>query len=878
MPDNDHSSAKTSQSPPGKRQRRSTHVTSSSILLQEPIPASKPSKPSKIGGRNRPATLLLMFSPVSAPDTSEKPTADPETRSLGLLHYDTQTNEYEYPELHDCRVRSVFDGPESRGILYRAKRMQGKLDQALRSNRARYTEVYKMRMLKLEESGRYCPMDMEVIRGHLTTLQSTMECSSIGPGAQGWLTNGVASEDKSEAVVDRVEADKVLMAVAALRNRFALPVEFVQCAEFQGLACVLTTAAAQRSGRQLHHAVPKTADQYREAIARAHGSFRDRVCREIAQASDADTAGSNEPGHSTIALSLLIHGHKLAHHHHDDHQPDRVLLRLFASHQRRTFPIGWLLVDTHEPTDRLAEQVTQTVSALQDTVSRHSSKPTCVVSVVVAGLWRWSKTSELRAHVAQLLGCSWHMPSISHTVDHLAFNLLRRIDPSTPDILYECSQALVSVAQEIAGHPEAHSLWTMHNHQEINLPKPTDPWTSYFLLFQQMVSADYDLLLQLRSVVVIDDKHAGCFDCLLDRTRAPMFLALVQLLELLNHVRKTSIQPDCLLSDLAVVLARLEATLISLSSGMHDSATDHMQVAATHLLSCFRLYLGDRQTLLPMILAHALSPYPQCPSLSSVTPPLSSSGLLAFARDIWTQLTKPKHQLSMPELYTRWDMFVTELRRAASREIMDELPASFSVAKMFGFLGLSLDNNKACYPFSVVAAILGDCPGSLPADTELELPGGPDTWEQHKLFDPHQLLELEMLASENTINPESSTPASSTPVAMPNAVSIYEHQQQILNNTAAESANISQSPEPHTSSLEHPNTSNVSNMHLSNAEPPQAGELGGIDHATAAAAAAAAATILAASSDVDPADEPLSPDSPSLLLCYFDRNALQPLL
>ncbi|PIA13563.1 hypothetical protein COEREDRAFT_11330, partial [Coemansia reversa NRRL 1564] len=109
----------------------------------------------RIGGRSRPAPLVLMFEPVHGEGLhqSQELSAEdealhiqPENRSLGLLLVDPATREYVEPELHDCRVRCVFDGIESRGIIYRAKRMQARLIQHLRTDRQRYIRVYSQRM------------------------------------------------------------------------------------------------------------------------------------------------------------------------------------------------------------------------------------------------------------------------------------------------------------------------------------------------------------------------------------------------------------------------------------------------------------------------------------------------------------------------------------------------------------------------------------------------------------------------------------------------------------------------------------------------------------------------------------------------------------
>ncbi|KAJ2799239.1 hypothetical protein H4R20_004518, partial [Coemansia guatemalensis] len=135
----------------------------------------------KVGGRSRPAPLVLMFEPVHGEGIQQRQqlSADdeaagiqPENRSLGLLLVDPTTREYIEPELHDCRVRCVFDGIESRGIIYRARRMQARLNQHLQADRQRYIRVYAQRMEALNATGAFNPIDMQIIRGHLTMLRS----------------------------------------------------------------------------------------------------------------------------------------------------------------------------------------------------------------------------------------------------------------------------------------------------------------------------------------------------------------------------------------------------------------------------------------------------------------------------------------------------------------------------------------------------------------------------------------------------------------------------------------------------------------------------------------------------------------------------------
>ncbi|KAJ1798202.1 hypothetical protein LPJ75_006900, partial [Coemansia sp. RSA 2598] len=348
------------------------------------------------------------------------------------------------------------------------------------------------------------------------------------------------------------------------------------------------------------------------------------------------------------------------------------------------------------------------------------------------------------------------MPCMSHTVDMLAFGLLRQGSggmakletgqagfADSLGVVHECSMSLVRVAQEIADHPGAHALWTEHKHRPICLPGPRQSWTSYSALFQQMVSVDYDLLLQLRLLVVTDDSASSGrhFDCLLDRNHAPMLLALVQLLALLDCAYKVTTRPDCSLSDLSIVLARLEATLDSLASGHHEASTDDMQLAARYVLDMLRSQLSPEPMLLPMVLAHSLSLYPRQMAQSSLAPPLTSRKLLTLGHRIWTLLT-PEKGFSMPEMYTRWETFGTELRRAANQEDLEELPASFSTSRIYDLIGLPL-SNRSYHPFSAISCVLHDSPISAAAAGLARQPVPSDAEWEARLCDPDQLKELE---------------------------------------------------------------------------------------------------------------------------------------
>ncbi|KAJ2611705.1 hypothetical protein H4S08_003032, partial [Coemansia sp. RSA 1365] len=220
----------------------------------------------KIGGRSRPAPLVLMFEPVHGEGAQQRQELSaenealnilPENRSLGLLLVDPATREYVEPELHDCRVRCVFDGIESRGIIYRAKRMQARLTQHLRTDRQRYIRVYAQRMEALNSTGRFNPIDMQIIRGYLTMLRNSSESDPLQIGASALdctdRTNHgddteLSSNIMARAVVENgvlrkraVTAD-VENALVQLMARFSLPSEFVGSPEFRKLCTKIFTA------------------------------------------------------------------------------------------------------------------------------------------------------------------------------------------------------------------------------------------------------------------------------------------------------------------------------------------------------------------------------------------------------------------------------------------------------------------------------------------------------------------------------------------------------------------------------------------------------------------------------------------------------------
>ncbi|KAJ1796175.1 hypothetical protein LPJ56_007218, partial [Coemansia sp. RSA 2599] len=153
-------------------------------------------------------------------------------------------------------------------------------------------------------------------------------------------------------------------------------------------------------------------------------------------------------------------------------------------------------------------------------------------------------------------------------------------------------------------------------------------------------------------------------------------------------------------------------------------------------------------------------------------------------------------------------------------------------------------------------------------------------WEA-RLCDPDQLKELEVLAANEMQRQRASSEAHSSQPAGP--ISIWQHQCEILEGrvdceggSRGDSQSPADIPTPDLAPIQEDTTRLASEREKCS---DQTGAVGRVDDATAAAAAAAAATILAASSNAASTDDARAPlSSPSLLLCYFDRNALSTLL
>ncbi|KAJ2626825.1 hypothetical protein IW137_005825, partial [Coemansia sp. RSA 1287] len=206
--------------------------------------------------------------------------------------------------------------------------------------------------------------------------------------------------------------------------------------------------------------------------------------------------------------------------------------------------------------------------------ARDSQKPSQMPPLLaIISNGRVPLVSAVRQLVARSVGCCYHMDCAAQTINSLASCLLEpvsRTDPYSRVTL--CSASLVAVARAVANDAEAHQKWIDRKGCRI-APSSADCAHTMLPLFQQMVSVDYEFLLELKDIVLQRTgsmETAAHFDDMLDRNNAPMFLALVQALTLLDHCTKLVCSPRFTLPDLAVVLARLESTLESMSSGTDD--------------------------------------------------------------------------------------------------------------------------------------------------------------------------------------------------------------------------------------------------------------------------------------------------------------------
>ncbi|KAJ1942002.1 hypothetical protein EC988_006609 [Linderina pennispora] len=280
------------------------------------------------------------------------------------------------------------------------------------------------------------------------------------------------------------------------------------------------------------------------------------------------------------------------------------------------------------------------------------------------------------------------------------------LDPAGQFAMHVTS--LIEVAKAVIHSHDAHKRWISRKHQPITLPDPSIA-TSHLHMFQQMVSVDYEFLLQLKTIV--SPESAAYFDNLLDRNMAPMFLALVQIFAVLDRAGSIASERNLSMSDLAVLFARMEKSLEVLAKGTHPSSTDDMQMLAKHVLAEFRTQLESEYSdvMLSMVLAHSLSFYPSDFVRSPFEPPLTLQSILEHGRTLWPKATQSEHEFSMPELYVRHVAFCDSLGVARTRHA-DDLPSYFSMSKMLSLAGMA--PNQDMEPFATLSAALCECPVS----------------------------------------------------------------------------------------------------------------------------------------------------------------------
>ncbi|KAJ1833246.1 hypothetical protein LPJ73_007915, partial [Coemansia sp. RSA 2703] len=313
----------------------------------------------KAGGRSRPAVLALMFAPVDSSANDAAQCLDPVARPLSLLLLDPATRDYVCPELHDLRVRCVLDAPESRGLVYRAHRMRRMLDQHLAADQTRYIDVFRRRMLALQQTGSFNPDDMQVIRGHMLSLERRFSANSLFQSTE---------ESRSGSVARKNVADALL----ALKMRFDLPAAFLDCPEMHRLLSTLHVAQAQGAMPQ---PLDMSRDTYRLALDRARVALVKRTAARIIQ-------NARSLRLRMLPVSLLLHAQPVLN--------GRLLVRMAVSAQRQTHHIALLLVDTKESEDAQAQRVCDVFAQFQRNLKDEGEETdefecSRVVSVVVGG-------------------------------------------------------------------------------------------------------------------------------------------------------------------------------------------------------------------------------------------------------------------------------------------------------------------------------------------------------------------------------------------------------------------------------------------------------------------------------------------------------------
>ncbi|KAJ1943961.1 hypothetical protein FBU59_002742 [Linderina macrospora] len=733
----------------------------------------------KTGGRIRPAPLVLMYAPAIANDS---PAA--EGRSLSLLTVDTQ-NEYVDVDLHRQRVRCVLDGVESRGLVYRARRMQSRLDHHLATNRERYIRVYRSRMNRLLETGLFHASDMQTIRAYLYRLETHGDDNGGVASSEAPVSSGRTVFENGQ-LRERVVVGDVEDALIRLKSRFKLPLEIVESGEFRAFCRAMFQC--QRDGG-LAAPFYTTAEAYARRAGVVAARRRAGVCARLARSQRYSVL--LEKADQRIGVSVAI--------------------------ERQRLFVGWV-DDANDDGDATAQRIVTLLAELEHGVAEADPEARPVLVSVVGA------QSEIRQAVARAVPCAYQIPSAPQFIDSLASVLL---DPGGQFAVHVTS--LVEVAKAIIHSHDAHKRWVERKQQPITLPDPAMA-TSHLHMFQQLVSVDYEFLLQLKTIV--SPSCSGYFDNLLDRTLAPMFLALVQIFAVLDQAASVASTKDMSMADLAVLLARLEKSLQVLAAGTHPSSTDDMQMLAKHVILVFRSQLeAEYADALPtMILAHSLSFYPQESVRTTFAPPLALQSILDHARELWTRVTAATElepHFTMPELYARHAAFCEALETARAR-YSDDLPSFFSMAKILALAGLA--PNHEWDPFETLSAALCDAPVAAVAGLS-DRGGGADEEASVQFADQCARDEMEIAISEDLERRNDDAVSTSSPK------SVAQHCRELL----------------------------MATFDYNEATPADA-------HSDQVAGFGASSDVIAAWQE--PNDSPVH----SLLLCYFDAAQLAPLV
>ncbi|KAJ2497927.1 hypothetical protein GGH96_004730 [Coemansia sp. RSA 1972] len=823
----------------------------------------------KAGGRTRPAPLLLMYELVHSPESEQL--LDPlelvqaEHRSLELLLTDPETRDYQTPELHDCRVRCVFDSMESRGIVYRAKRMQAKLAHYLQIDRARYIRVYQARMNALIASGTFNAVDLQVIRGHLTMLESAGD--SVGPISDVSLRE---IEDRvlanRQSVVDngvlrkRATAADIQRSLVCLAARFALPVDFTSSPEFQNVCSALFTA--QKDSVLVRPFALASSSGYTQSVDHELRIAQEKICQQLLDAAH---------------YSVVLDGWQIT--------QSSVLISV-AVVVDATYTFDWVVVG--HSAESAAEQVAGVLQNLKivfmETARDSQKAPQMPPLLAIISSGRVPIVSVVRQLVARSVGCCYHMDCAAQTVDSLASCLLEpasRADPYSRVTL--CSASLVAVARAVASDAEAHQKWIERKGCRI-APSSADCAHTLLPLFQQMVSVDYEFLLELKDIVLQRTgsmETAAHFDDMLDRSNAPMFLALVQALTLLDHCTKLVSSPRFTLPDLAVVLARLESTLESLSSG-----TDDMQLAAHCVLAKLRrsTLANEESALMCMVLAHSLSLYPTDNVRDLYAEPLSSIRVLEFANALWPQISRTQNSgFTMPELYTKWaeycDAMVGVRRTHASN-----LPSTFGMRRIIGLAGVG-SGAADLEPMLSLSAALCDGPVCAPSLlTEFLHEYNTDGSIETRLSDPFHRTEL--LVAAMVRDKQNAQQSKATRTANPASIAQKHHDMASFCVDLNEPTDQGVGPVATGPAVYDEDTAIIATWHDDDTHAQMASAANDDDtHAQMASAANNMDTAIYDELD-QPAQDSLadaghaadSMPSPTLLWCYFDSQNLPSLL